>query len=99
MSFSVFIANLDFKISPEELQSELEAAGFQPKAIRLMTDKETGRPKGYGFVDFETEAEGKRAVDELDGVIMFDRNLKVAEAESNKRPRGKEWQPRREKER
>jgi RNA recognition motif-containing protein len=79
MSKNIYVGNLPWKISNEEL-SEL----FQPHgAVRraeVITDRETGRSRGFGFVEMENDAEAQKAIDALNGLDLQGRPLTVNEA-------------------
>ncbi|KAJ3278308.1 hypothetical protein HK104_002459 [Borealophlyctis nickersoniae] len=78
-SRTLFIGNLSWTVRTDDL-----AALFSPfgeiKSIRVMTDRETGRSRGFGFVEMEEE-ESRKAEKELDGTDFRGRELRVNEAE------------------
>ncbi|MHC4946100.1 MAG: RNA recognition motif domain-containing protein [Planctomycetota bacterium] len=82
---TIYVGNLPFKLSEEEIRSMFEAHGTV-HSVNLITDRETGRPRGFGFVEMDDEA-ADAAIEALDGTECMDRNLRVNEARERK-PRG-----------
>jgi len=64
---NIFIANLNFKVQSEKLQEIFSEYG-EVTSAKVVFDRETGRSKGYGFVEMPNEDEGNRAIEDLDGV-------------------------------
>ena len=75
---SIFVGNLAFKVRGRQLAELFEPFG-PIESIRIVKDRNTGRGKGFGFVDMKGSA-AKRAIAELDGSEFFGRTLKVSEA-------------------
>ena len=86
---NIYVGNLSYKVSEDELKETFTPFGAVESA-RIITDRDTGRSKGFGFVEMNNDEEGKAAIAELDGKELDGRNLKVNEA----RPR--EERPRRQ---
>jgi RNA recognition motif-containing protein len=88
MAAKVFVGNLNFKTTREEVESLFSqvAASGKPRDVFLPTERETGRPRGFAFVEFETEEEAKNAIERFNGYEMGGRALRVNLAED--RPRG-----------
>jgi RNA recognition motif-containing protein len=76
MSTKLFVGNLDFKITESELRNAFALHGTVVEA-NLMTDRATGRPRGFGFVTMSTPEEGQKAVDALNGKPLGGRALTV----------------------
>jgi RNA recognition motif-containing protein len=76
---SVFIGNLPYEVSQDDLKRIFEDYGTV-KGVRLPTDRETGRLRGFAFVEMETDAEETKAIEELDGAEWIGRTLKVSKA-------------------
>src|SRR5687768_4370617 len=85
MASKVFVGNLNFKTTREEVESLFTQVG-KPRDVFLPTERETGRPRGFAFVEFETEEEAKAAIERFNGYEMGGRALRVNLAED--RPRG-----------
>lgn len=77
---SIFVAKLDFGVDNAQLRSLFEPYGKVNKATVAM-DKETGRSRGFGFVEMEDEEEGQTAIDSLDGSSVNGRSIAVKKAE------------------
>lgn len=73
---NIFIANIDFGTQPEDLRSQFEQFGTVSN-IKIITDKETGRSKGYGFVEMPDQDEGLNAISALNGKEINGRALVV----------------------
>lgn len=76
---SIYVGNLSFKVTQEDLMSVFAEYGTV-KRVQLPTDRESGRPRGFGFVEMETEAEEDKAIAELDGAEWMGRVMKVNKA-------------------
>ncbi|BAU65016.1 RNP-1 like RNA-binding protein [Stanieria sp. NIES-3757] len=76
---SIYVGNLDYEIGPEDL-TEVFAEYGSVKRVHFPTDRETGRKRGFAFVEMETEAEEDAAIAKLDGAEWMDRELKVNKA-------------------
>ena len=63
---SIYVGNLSYEVTQEDL-TEVFAEYGTVKRVQLPTDRETGRPRGFGFVEMDTEAEETKAIEELDG--------------------------------
>lgn len=83
MSNKLFVGNLSFDISENDLQDAFAAHGTVTETNILM-DRATGRPRGFGFVTMATEEEAQKAVEALNGSMLGGRNLTVNVA----RPQG-----------
>ena len=85
MAAKVFVGNLNFKTTREEV-AELFAQVGATRDVFLPTERETGRPRGFAFVEYETEELAKAAIERFNGYEMGGRALRVNLAED--RPRG-----------
>lgn len=81
----LYVGNLPFSTSSEDL-SRLFAAHGAVESAEVVTDRDTGRSRGFGFVEMSDE-DGRRAIEELDGNDMDGRRLTVNEARP-RQPRG-----------
>ena len=77
--FKVFVGNLPYSTTDEELSAHYSAAGAV-KSARVITDKMTGRSRGFGFVEFETQDVLENAIKMFDGSQMAGRPIVVNEA-------------------
>lgn len=83
MSTKLFVGSLPWSISDEELQAAFAPHGNVISA-KVVTDKETRRSRGFGFVEFENESEANAAIQALNGSDLKGRNIIVSEAKPKK---------------
>jgi cold-inducible RNA-binding protein len=76
----VFVGNLSFDITREELVEAFGEAG-RVVDVKVPTDRETGRPRGFAFVEFEDEDAVRRSIEQMNGKELKGRPLRVNEAE------------------
>lgn len=79
MAFKLFVGGLPFTTTDDELQAAFADFGTVASA-KVITDRETGRSRGFGFVEFESDDEGKAAIDGLDGKELGGRTIHVSQA-------------------
>jgi len=77
---NIFVSSLSFKTRSEELKQLFEAYG-EVTSARIITDRDTRRSKGYGFVEMPNEAEAKAAIEALNGTEHKERTINVAVAQ------------------
>ncbi len=88
MSKSLYVGNLPFSASEDEIRDLFSQHG-QVLSVKLISDRETGRPRGFGFVEMEA-ADATSAVEALNGYSFGGRALKVNEAQP-RAPRPPRW--------
>lgn len=76
---SIYVGNLSYSVTQEDLEAVFAEYGTV-KRVQLPTDRETGRLRGFGFVEMGTEAEEDAAISALDGAEWMGRDLKVNKA-------------------
>jgi RNA recognition motif-containing protein len=76
---SVYVGNLSYEVTEESLNAVFAEYG-SVKRVQLPTDRETGRVRGFGFVEMGTDAEENAAIEALDGAEWMGRDLKVNKA-------------------
>jgi len=76
---NIFVGNLPFAITEDEVRARFEAYGAVDR-VAIMTDRETGRSRGFAFVEMSNEAEADRAITALNGKSMGGRALNINEA-------------------
>jgi len=76
----IYVGNLEYGVDEGVLKNLLESKNIQAKDVKVITDKYTGRSKGFGFVEFETADELQKAIEDLDGQDLNGRSLKVNKA-------------------
>lgn len=91
MTSKLYVGNLPFSVTEEQLEEMFKPYGAVQSA-KVITDRATGRSRGFGFVEFENADQANAAVEELDGKDQGGRNLKVNPAKEqeprDRRPRG-----------
>lgn len=75
----IYVGNLSFKTTESELE-ELFSQHGEVNDVALITDRETGRPRGFGFVEMSSDDAAREAIGALDGKEFGGRTLKVNEA-------------------
>lgn len=84
MAFKLFVGGLPFSTTDEELEAAFADFGTVASA-KVITDRETGRSRGFGFVEFESDDEGKASIDGLDGKELGGRTIHVSQARERER--------------
>ena len=87
MPCKLFVANFPYSTTDDELSSLFTPHG-QVLSVKVATDRETGRSRGFGFVEMGSEQEADNAIRELDGYQIGGRSLAVRVAEERARPGG-----------
>ena len=82
---NIYVGNLPFSVTEDELRAAFQAFGAVEKAA-VITDKMTGQPRGFGFVEMPNKEEAVKAISGLNGKDLKGRSLKVNEAQP--RPAG-----------
>jgi len=76
---NIFVGNLSFGATEDSLKSLFEAHGAVNK-VNIITDRDSGQPRGFGFVEMPNDAEADRAIAALNGTDLGGRTLNVNEA-------------------
>jgi len=76
---TIYVGNLSFGTTNGDLE-KLFATHGTVRSANVITDRETGRSRGFGFVEMNDDAEARRAIEELDGYELDGRRLRVNEA-------------------
>ena len=76
---NIFVGNLDFNTSEDELRNLFGTYG-QVDRVSIMTDRDTGRSRGFGFVEMASAEDGEKAIAALNGTQLGGRTLNVNEA-------------------
>ena len=79
MGSKLYVGNLSYGTTQDELEAIFAAVGAVVD-VAVITDRETGRSKGFAFVEMESEELAKTAIEQLDGADLGGRTLRVAEA-------------------
>jgi len=80
---NIYVGNLDFKVSETDLEGIFEEYGTVSSS-KIITDKHSGRSKGFGFVTMENQDEASKAIKELNGATLKNREIVVNEARPRK---------------
>ncbi|MEE8471555.1 MAG: RNA-binding protein [Dehalococcoidia bacterium] len=72
----IYVGNLSYDITDEEMRGEFEAFG-EVASVDIITDKYSGRPKGFGFVEMPNQTEAQAAITALNGKMLRERTLNV----------------------
>jgi len=83
----IYMGNLSSEITEEELRQEFEAFG-EVESVNIITDKISGRPKGFGFVEMASKSEAEAAITSLNGKTLKERTIVVNEARPRTDNRG-----------
>ncbi|MBI1316097.1 RNA-binding protein [bacterium] len=76
---NIYVSNLSYRVEENQLRSLFEQYG-EVSSVKIVMDRETGRSRGFGFVEMTNDAEGKLAIEQLNEVDFQGRNLRVNEA-------------------
>ncbi|MBD2018497.1 RNA-binding protein [Microcoleus sp. FACHB-53] len=76
---SIYVGNLSYQVTQDDLNAVFAEYGTV-KRVQLPTDRETGRIRGFGFVEMSSDAEEEAAIEALDGAEWMGRDLKVNKA-------------------
>lgn len=84
MGNKLYVGNLPFSVTEDELRDVFARHGTV-QSVNVITDRETGRPRGFGFVEMGDSGEAETAIRSLDGSELGGRSLKVNEAQDRQR--------------
>ena len=87
MGRKLYVGGLSFETTDAELKTLFEQAGSVESAT-IITDKFSGRSKGFGFVEMSTDAEARQAITDLNGKMVGQRTITVEEARPPRETRG-----------
>tara|TARA_Y100000296_G_scaffold74162_1_gene92395 strand:+ start:410 stop:718 length:309 start_codon:yes stop_codon:yes gene_type:complete len=79
MSNKIYVGNLSFNVAEDGLRDVFAKFG-EVSSCKLITDRDTGRSKGFGFIEMSTASEAQDAISSLDGSDLDGRNMRVNEA-------------------
>ena len=83
----IYVGNLSYEVTEQGLRQEFEAFGAVD-SVSVITDKYSGRPKGFGFVEMASVSEGQAAITGLNGKVLKERTLTVNAARPRSDDRG-----------
>lgn len=79
MGKRIYVGNLSFRATEDDLRGLFSANG-EIESVKVVTDAQTGRARGFAFVEMASEEEAQRAIASLNGKVFMDRTLVVSEA-------------------
>lgn len=79
MATNLFVGSLSWNVTDDQLKEFFSSAGSVVSA-KVITDRDSGRSKGFGFVEMSSDEEAKKAIDELNGKELDGRAINVSEA-------------------
>ncbi|HJZ85181.1 MAG TPA: RNA-binding protein [Polyangia bacterium] len=80
MGTKLYVGNLSYNTTEETLRTAFEADGRQVREVAIITDRMTGQPRGFAFVEMGSPADAQAAIAALDGRELDGRTLRVSEA-------------------
>ncbi len=80
---NIYVGNLNYNISEDELREVFEKYG-EVTSSKIISDKYSGRSKGFGFIEMSNDSDADEAIENLDGADVKGRNLKVNKARERK---------------
>ncbi len=83
MSYRIYVGNLSYRATEQEVQELFGSEGSHIEAVKIVNDFNTGKSRGFGFVEVATREEMERETKRLNGFLFKGRNLVVSEAKAN----------------
>ncbi len=83
----IYVGNLSYEVTEEDLRQEFVAFG-EVTSVSVITDKYSGRPKGFGFIEMASKSEAEAAITGLNGKTLKERTIVVNEARPRTDSRG-----------
>lgn len=84
MGKRLYVGNLSYDSTDDSLRAAFSEDGRTVADVHIMTDRDTGRPRGFGFVEMGSDGDAQAAIQALDGQMLDGRNIKVNEAQERK---------------
>ena len=81
MGKRLYVGNLSWNTTQDTLKATFGANGRTVSDCHIVTDRDTGRPRGFAFIEMGTDAEAQAAIEELDGFSLDGRDIRVNEAQ------------------
>jgi cold-inducible RNA-binding protein len=86
MGTRLFVGNLSYNVNEQELKEVFKSENIEVRSVRVAMDRETGRPRGFAFVETETEDGAKQSIEKLGGRLVQGRPLIIEEAQARPAP-------------
>lgn len=87
MGKRLYVGNLSYDSTDDSIRAAFSEDGRTVSEVQLMIDRDTGRPRGFGFVEMGSDEDAQAAIQALDGSSLDGRNITVSEARA-RQPRG-----------
>jgi cold-inducible RNA-binding protein len=82
MGTRLFVGNLSYNVNEQELKEVFQSENITVRSVRLAMDRETGKPRGFAFVETETDEGAKQSIEKLAGRLIAGRPLIIEEAQA-----------------
>ena len=82
MGTRLFVGNLSYNVTEQELKEAFQTEDILVRSVRIAMDRETGRPRGFAFVEAETDEGAKQAIEKLAGRLLAGRPIIIEEAQA-----------------
>jgi cold-inducible RNA-binding protein len=86
MGTRLFVGNLSYNVNEQELKEAFKSENIEIRSVRIAMDRETGRPRGFAFVETETDEGAKQSIEKLGGRLIQGRALIIEEAQARPAP-------------
>jgi cold-inducible RNA-binding protein len=86
MGTRLFVGNLSYNVNEQELREAFKSETIEVRSVRIAMDRDTGRPRGFAFVETETEEGAKQSIEKLGGRLIQGRALIIEEAQARPAP-------------
>ncbi|GAB4162246.1 MAG: hypothetical protein Fur0037_28540 [Planctomycetota bacterium] len=84
MGKRLYVGNLAYGADEKGLRAAFEKDGRKVESVRIVLDRETGKSRGFAFVEMASEEDARAAIEAMDGALLDGRNLRVSEAEDRR---------------
>ena len=88
MGTRLFVGNLSYNVNEQELKEVFQGEKIEVRSVRIAVDRESGRPRGFAFVETETETGAKQSIEKLGGRLIQGRAIVIEEAQARTGPGG-----------
>src|SRR6266404_7230985 len=82
MGTRLFIGNLSYNVNEQELREAFTGEGIEVRSVRVALDRDTGRPRGFAFVETMTDEGAKASIEKLSGRLLQGRSIVIEEAQA-----------------
>src|SRR5205823_9903515 len=82
MGTRLFVGNLSYNVNEQELKEAFTTEGIEVRSVRVALDRETGRPRGFAFVETMNDEGAKASIEKLSGRVLQGRSIIVEEAQA-----------------